>query len=499
MAVSPVDYDDMQGLLRFGYGRLTEACFLLLRVQNAATAGIWLESAPVSTAKEQSSPPERALQLAFTSDGLRKLNVDEQVLNGFSAEFLAGMAGDENRSRRLGDTGANAPKYWQWGGPEKVPDAIAMIYAMPGMLADWRDSLEKELQQSGFELLQCLPTSDMGGVEPFGFVDGVSQPVLDWDQKKDVAGDKLSYENVSALGEFVLGYENEYGKQTGSPVVPKEAAKDLLETSSAPGYGDLGRNGTYMVVRQLEQDVRGFWRFADDQSNSDDTMRQEFAEMMVGRKMSGESLLQPCRQAIAGVGPTADDVRLNRFTYDNDADGMACPFGAHVRRANPRNADFPAGTEGLLGRLVRMAGFGRRSIRDDLIASTRFHRLLRRGREYGPKLDPDQRLAPPLPGEQAGGLQFVCLNANIARQFEFIQNAWLMSGKFNGLSEESDPLLGNREPVAGCPVDTFSLPAVAGTRRQVDHVPPFVTVRGGAYFFLPSIRALRYIARAARI
>ena len=352
MAVSPADYDDMQGLLRFGYGRLTEACFLLLRVQSVTAAGAWLETAPVATAKELSSPPERALQLAFTSAGLRKLRVDEQVLSGFSAEFLAGMTGDVNRSRRLGDTGANDPEYWEWGGEGKVPDAIAMIYAMPGMLAGWRDSLEKDLQQSGFELLQCLPTNDMGGIEPFGFVDGVSQPVLDWSERKNVAGDKLRYENLSALGEFVLGYENEYGKFTGSPVVSSVVAADLPEALGAAGFRDLGRNGTYMVVRQLEQDVRGFWKFADGQSHSNGIARQEFAEAMVGRKMSGETLLQPCKQSIPGIGPDEDDVRLNQFTYDEDSDGVSCPFGAHVRRSNPRNADFP----GWNRRIVRATG-----------------------------------------------------------------------------------------------------------------------------------------------
>jgi hypothetical protein len=103
----------------------------------------------------------------------------------------------------------------------------------------------------------------------------------------------------------------------------------------------------------------------------------------------------------------------------------------------------------------------------------------------------------PAPPETARGLHFACLVANIARQFEFVQNAWMQSVKFDGFADESDPLLGNREPHPGCPVtDRFSIPQAGGPPRRLFDVPQFVTVRGGAYFFLPGIRALRYIAGA---
>lgn len=95
------------------------------------------------------------------------------------------------------------------------------------------------------------------------------------------------------------------------------------------------------------------------------------------------------------------------------------------------------------------------------------------------------------------GLHFVALNANIERQFEFVQNAWIARTKFDGLTEESDPLLGNREPVDGEPfTDSFSMPQAGKVRQQVREMPQFTTMRGGAYFFLPGIRALRYLCKA---
>ena len=139
----------------------------------------------------------------------------------------------------------------------------------------------------------------------------------------------------------------------------------------------------------------------------------------------------------------------------------------------------------------------RKGFYDDLTSSVRFHRILRRGREYGSELLPEEALQPAPPNESPRGLHFICLNANISRQFEFLQNAWIANTKFSGITGESDPLLGNRESLPGCPVTgNFTIPGDGTLRRRVSGLPQFVTVRGGAYFFLPSLRALRYFAGA---
>ena len=101
------------------------------------------------------------------------------------------------------------------------------------------------------------------------------------------------------------------------------------------------------------------------------------------------------------------------------------------------------------------------------------------------------------PNDPERGLHFICLNASILRQFEFLQNAWTVNTKFSGLTGEGDPLVGIREGIPGCPItDNFTIPKEGGLRRRVSGLPQFVTVRGGAYFFLPGLRALRYFAEA---
>jgi deferrochelatase/peroxidase EfeB len=196
------------------------------------------------------------------------------------------------------------------------------------------------------------------------------------------------------------------------------------------------------------------------------------------------------------MGSRPEQVRLNGFTFERDPSGSACPFGAHIRRANPRNGDYPGHPQGI-ARLLATLGFGPRGFRDDLMSSVRFHRILRRGREYGPGLTPVDALAPGPPDEPERGLHFVAINANISRQFEFLQNAWVMSTKFSGLTGESDPLLGNREPIPGCPATAdFTMQSDRGPRRRVTELSQFVTLRGGAYFFLPGLAALRYLAQA---
>ena len=311
------------------------------------------------------------------------------------------------------------------------------------------------------------------------------------------ASDQLAYTNLSCLGEFLLGYPNEYGRYTDRPLLPSDGSNTSLpEAEDAPGMRDLGRNGTYLVLRQLQQDVRGFWQFVDRQSKADPQAREQLAWAMVGRKRDGAPLEELSQQAIEGVKSATPS---NQFNYDSDVAGTRCPFGAHVRRANPRNADFPPGTGGLISQLIHNLGFNTMGPREDIMSSTRFHRVLRRGREYGPGLSPEQALQPNYPDQEEHGIQFVCLNANISRQFEFVQGAWIMSTKFNGMSGESDPLLGNRQPIPGCPVtDNFLLPQESGPARRIEGLPQFVTVRGGAYFFLPGIRALRFLCSQAR-
>jgi len=493
MSAPAVDYNDIQGLLRFAHGKLTEACFWLLNIRDAAAARSWLAMAPVTTAIELDGPPKTALHVAFTHEGFQALGLPEDILAGFSDEFLAGMT-EESRSRRLGDVGASAPQYWQWGGPGKVPHVLVMLYAQPSQLESWTENLQDAQWNAAFTVLACLPTSDLRNQEPFGFADGISQPSLDWDRRRSPGGDQLTYTNLLTLGEFLLGYPNEYGKYTDRPLLDSglPSSSILPFAEDVTHKRDLGRNGSYLVLRQLQQDVRGFWRFLDKQADSNAQARQDLAEHMVGRRMNGDPLLPSNTQPIEGIDPKT--TAQNQFTYDSDAAGTRCPFGAHIRRANPRNADLPAGSNGLIGKLLHTLGFGSKKFRDDIMASTRFHRLLRRGREYGPDLPPEQALADsPDPGEH--GIHFICLAANISRQFEFVQNAWVMTTKFNAMTEESDPLLGNRQPVPGCPfTDTFSIPQEAGVRTRITGLPQFITVRGGAYFFLPSLSALRYLA-----
>jgi deferrochelatase/peroxidase EfeB len=154
---------------------------------------------------------------------------------------------------------------------------------------------------------------------------------------------------------------------------------------------------------------------------------------------------------------------LNEFSFAvDDPDGQRCPLGAHIRRANPR---------------------------DMLGGETQRHRIVRRGRLYGPKLDQASD------DGQSRGLYFVALNANIRRQFEFIQQTWLNGRKFGGLFDERDPLLGKDErgEVGEVSQRAFSVQGQFVRRRLVG-LPRFVRVRGGEYFFLPGLRALNYLA-----
>jgi deferrochelatase/peroxidase EfeB len=170
--------------------------------------------------------------------------------------------------------------------------------------------------------------------------------------------------------------------------------------------------------------------------------------------------------------------RSNDFLYhEADPHGLRCPIGSHVRRSNPRDALEPQpGSE-------------------KSIAINKRHQLLRRGRAYGdpvvPSLNPDEILRADPAGDR--GLHFICLGANLSRQFEFVQQSWANNPKFNGLYDDPDPLTGDRDPREKGKLGTFTEQA-RPVRRRTTGMPSFVGMRGGGYFFLPGLRAVRYLA-----
>jgi Dyp-type peroxidase family len=444
----PLDRSDVQALVMTGFGSLPSARYLLLGIADPERARGWLGALADEVTPGDVRADRVALNVALTASGLARLGLPAEALEAFSVEFLEGMV-SPHRSRLLGDVDESAPERWDWGGPATpAVDVLLLLFARDGAtLAGVVAEQQSRAAAAGLVEIASLATSDLDDREHFGFRDGISQPVI--------AGSGRTGTPLHTIqpGEFVLGYPNEHGQ-------------------IADGPPDLGKNGSYLVFRQLRQDVPGFWRYLDGATRrpdgaSDPARRTWLAAKMVGRWPSGAPL---------ALTPERDDpsqASSNDFTYQTaDPSGLGCPIGAHVRRANPRDSLEPSpGTQ-------------------QSIDVNKRHRLLRRGREFGPPLDQESLFGPTPPAglDDERGLHFVCLCANLARQFEFIQHTWIASPKFGRLQDGSDPLLGVHGPADS----TFVVPAEP-FRRRFAGMPRFVTVRGGGYFFLPGRRAIRYL------
>jgi Dyp-type peroxidase family len=463
---------DVQGIVVRGYADLPAACYVMAQFDATESPGSWLGDVLGSVSSGAVKPVDAAVNVAFTASGLQKLGLGGADLNAFSAPFQEGMT-EAYRARTLGDQGPNAPETWVWGGPNNPQvDVVLLLFARDavGLTQVYQSQLAILSRHSCTEIVR-LDTVDLRGKEHFGFHDGVSQPIIPGLSKKGTPN------NTVNIGEFVLGYVNEYGLYTDRPLLePQDDPRNHLPSDVAgSGKRDLGRNGSYVVFRHLSQDVDGFWNFVGRNagemsgSTSDPTAASiALAARMVGRWPSGAPLV------LAPDGDRADLADANDFDYFHaDLDGLRCPLGSHVRRANPRNSlDPQPGSQ-------------------ESIAVGKRHRILRRGREYG-----SPRATPANPGKEDPadasadrGLYFICLSANIARQFEFVQHTWINNPKFRGLYADADPLVAPRKDGG----NTFTIQATP-VRRRVSNLPQFVTVRGGAYFFLPGLRALRYLA-----
>jgi Dyp-type peroxidase family len=459
--MAQLELHDIQGIVMSGYGHLDYASYLFVTMGESAAAREWLKAVTSRVATGEAWPtgpdgktikPETAVFIALTAPGLGVLGLPDEALHSFPQEFQEGMA-SERRSRVLGDYDDSAPERWDIGGTNG-PDMHAIIILL-GQTDDLRTSLIEELTALGVEhgvtlLYQQDATRLPASKEHFGFLDGVSQPKVDGGVRTPKAA-----EPTIKAGEFILGYENEYGQIPNSP--------HLTGT-------DIGRNGSYVVVRKLRQDVAAFWQFintnTDEQIEDRETARAFLAAKFVGRWPGGAPLI---------LAPDADDPdmpfdQINRFLYhQRDANGNNCPLGAHIRRMNPRDSLPPTPEKGL-----EMADR---------------HQLIRRGMPYGDPLFDLTQVPPDSVEDDSAdrGLVFLAINANIARQFEFVMQTWANNSKFHGLYSDRDPIIGD------CPMGTTLTIQREPVRRRVTSVARFTQVRGGGYFFLPSITALKII------
>ena len=483
-----VELEDVQGLVFRGYGKMPYANFLLIHINDAKGAKKWLSeiSAEVTNAATSSKDIDSALNIAFTNKGVMALGLTEDVMLTFSREFEEGMVTDP-RQRKLGDLGSNAPENWDWGSPENNQDVhIAfLIYAKTAaLLNDLVSEQKAKILSNGMEVIKTLDTTLLPDrKEHFGFRDGVAQPVI-----KNAGRDERAQHasNLIKPGEFLFGYKNEYDEYTRSPSVSPERDPDniLAHDMNDPSQKDLGRNGSYLVFRQMEQDVSAFWKFIDKavkEQEVDNTSKtpEHLAAKMVGRWLNGSPLVK------CPVAPDDAYQDMDNFGYAKaDFDGYKCPIGAHIRRTNPRD-NFVRDSSG--------------SLEKDMEKSQEYmkrFRILRRGRSYGkpfsPAMDPQEMISKEKDNEERG-LHFLCFNSNIGRQFELIQQTWAMNPKVQGLYEDPDPIIGIPEVMNDSTTPVFTEPAKP-LRKKITGIPQFVRIKGGAYFFMPGIRGLKFLA-----
>ena len=474
--MAELERKDIQGLVVSAYKHLHCAAYVLLRVNSAAPARAWISQRVPEIMASEKKHPLLSINLAFSYRGLEKLGLQQEALDGFSFPFQEGMVA-EYRSRLLGDSEENDPSGWDWGSkPENSVDVLLLLFGKDQPTLDAEVERQRNAcANSGLELVKIL----LAGRQPdshehFGFADGIGQPVMEGTGNKQRQLERTHHATELPVGEFLLGHPNVYGVVAPSPAVKKEddpqqllpvVPADATGLTAEAGMHDFGRNGSYLVFRQLAQRVAGFWNFLDKATcgpdgHSNPEERERLGAKFVGRWKSGAPLV---------LAPNRDNPALqseNNFTYfDQDRHGLACPIGSHIRRSNPRDSLGPDAPTAL--------------------KSTNRHRILRRGRSYGP------RIADPFVDDGVDrGLHFICLNSDIERQFEFVQQTWLNNPVFAGLYDEVDPLVG--DVARGDQLFTVQAEPL---RRRVHGLSRFVVVKGGSYFFLPGIRALNYLAR----
>ena len=432
-----LELDDIQHFLIARPPALA-ARYEFLSFHNAEGARTWLAGilAKVGTAQTVGSShlDSRWVTVAFTWNGLKALGVDDASLATFPEEFHQGMAA---RANILGATGANHPDHWIGGMANPSLHAIVVLFARN---VEERERCTREHQEylsrcTGVEALSSL---DLEALPPFGYPhehfgyhDRLSQPVIEGTLVEPTPGSGPAIE----AGEFFLGYPDEEG---GPAALPQPAI--------------LSRNGSYLAYVRLEEHVGAFRDFLRQHGETHE-QQELIAAKLMGRWRSGAPLVLAPDKDDPELG--ADLQRTNDFAYaEKDPYGYACPLGSHIRRMNPR----------------------------DTATNMKRRKMIRRGGTYGPPLPEGA----PEDGKERGIAAFIGC-ASLVRQFEFAMNVWANDPNFHELGNERDPFVGTQDGTYDMTIPKRPI------RKKITGLPAFTTVRGGAYFFLPGIKALRYL------
>jgi Dyp-type peroxidase family len=453
--MSKLNETDIQGFVLRGYNMPfarhhflhfedpTRARALILRLLHVVTTGQHWDN----------GKPDSTVNIAFTHRGLTALELPDATLLTFPVEFQQGM---KKRAAILNDTGNNDPQHWDEIWQENRVHAWLGINAISAEALDARSTqLQALMNETGGAI--PLASQDAAALivdgkpstkEHFGFTDGFGNPdYLGVERSSQPGQGKLMPDGTwapLATGELLLGYADEAGELPVAPV---------------PHL--LASNGTFMVYRKLHQNVATFRAYLDQNAPLYAGGKEKLAAKFIGRWRDGTPIeLSPDKpdQAI-----TLDPKRNTNFTFAADPEGTKCPIGAHVRRVHPRDAF------GFEGRLINR------------------RRITRRGLPYG-KAVPENETAS---DTDERGVIFIALNANLSRQFEFVQQQWIQYGNDAHLGNDKDVLLGNH----GGPGRFVVQGDTTATNPPFicSHLPNFVGLRGGDYFFLPSITALGMI------
>lgn len=479
---------------------VVHGALLLFTIRDSAGARRFVSQIDPHFADGAGSTPTDGLyrNLALTADGLLRLGLDHQVVDCFPKEFREGM---EQRSGIIGDMRENHPRNWilpERNGPVltgQVPAGTALprvelrevdlVIQLRSTNPD-RAALEAEARRlaalagagASLEAVEWMLGGHGEGDgyfrDHFGYLDGISQPrpVLPG-QPAGLARDRVK------PGEVLAGYGNDRGDAAPGPYA------SLADERSGPRAAaqDLQRNGTYLVLRKIGEDVERFnqWltRAAGPiaaQLGIDAGAAQALLKAAImGRDQAGRPLAKP------------DSPDLNDFDYGEDGTGQRCPYAAHIRRANPRRivpgGGLPPASQ---AETQTRAEFDRPS-----------PRLLRRAMLFG---DPAQ-------GPARAGLMFMAYNASIAEQYEVIQR-WLNGGNSTDVAgANNDPLTGVgpkdapavfqfiASDATGKPqVVRAELPLFTPGAAPVGHADPgrhpFTPLHWGLYLFVPSRSAL---------